>query len=189
MLSFYLSLLETEEEKKKMTEIYEQYRYYCIFIAKKLLDNHEDAEDAAHSAFIEIIKHKQKYFALECSDFRASLVVIVKNKAIDILRRRKKESADGADALGDVADDAPSAVEILSYQEEYNLLRKALKNITPSYSNVLTLKYFEDMSNAEIADTLDTNKKNVEVMLYRAKLSLRKELEKLKGASNEASRL
>lgn len=189
MLSFYLSLLETEAEQQKMTEIYEQYRYYCIFIAKKLLTNHDYAEDATHAAFIEIIKRKDKYFSMECSDFRASLVVIVKNKAYDILRLRKKESADDADSIGDIVDDAPSAAEILSYQEEYDLLRKALKEITPSYSNILMLKYFEDMSNSEIAEILQTNKKNVEVMLYRAKTSLRNTLNKMKGGANEATRL
>jgi len=189
MLSFYLSLLETEEEKQKMTEIYEKYKYYSIFIAKKLLDNHEDAEDATHAAFIEIIKRKDKYFAMECSDFRASLVVIVKNKAIDILRLKKKEDVNGADPLEDIKDDAPSVEEILSYQEEYDLLRKALNEIAPSYNNILTLKYFEDLSNGEIAEILQTNKKNVEVMLYRAKKSLLNALDKMKGASDETARL
>jgi len=181
VLTIYLSMLETEEEKKKMADIYEQYRYYCIFIAKKLLENHEDAEDATHSAFIEIIKRKEKYFAMECSDFRASLVVIVKNKAIDILRRKKKESVGMTEPLEDVEDNKPSISEILSVQEEYDLLRAALKKIAPSYSNILTLEYFEDLSIPEIAERLDKNKKNVEVTLYRARISLRETMEKMKG--------
>lgn len=189
MLQLYISLLETEEEKQKMTEIYEQYKYYCIFIAKKLLTSPDDAEDATHAAFLEIIKHKKKYFTLGCSDFRASLVVIVKNKAYDILRLRKKERAEDADSLDDMPDDIPSVEDILSIQEEYDLLRTALKKLTPSYNQILTLKYFENLSNAEIADELDTNKKNVEVMLYRAKISLRKALIELKGEPNELTKL
>ena len=185
MLPLYLSLLETEEEKQKMTQIYDQYKYYCVYIAKKLLTNHDDAEDATHAAFIEIIKRKEKYFALKRSDFRAALVVIVKNKAYDILRLRKKEGATAADLADDIADDTPSALEILLHDEDYDLLRSALKELTPSYSNILLLKYFEDMSNSEIAEALQTNNKNVEVRLYRAKNRLRQTIERMKGASNE----
>lgn len=189
MLSYYISILETEEEKKKMTEIYEEHRQYCVFIAKKLLNNLDDAEDATHAAFMEIIKHKNKYLALRCSDFRALLVVIVKNKAYDILRLRKKERADDTDMIGYTADDTPPVDEVIINFEEYELLREALKKLAPSYNNILTLKYFEDKSNSEIAENLQTNNKNVEVMLYRAKNSLRKTLAKMKGTSDETTRV
>lgn len=190
MLALYISLLDTDEEKQKMSEIYEKYRYYCIYIAKKLVENSADAEDATHMAFLEIIKDKKKYFAMECSDFRAVLVVIVKNKAIDILRERKRQRAKDDEPLGDnIKDEAPSVVELLSSQEDYDMLRKALKELSPSYNQVLTLKYFEDLCNAGIAEALNTNKKNVEVLLYRAKVSLRKAMDKMKGEANELTKL
>ncbi len=189
MLSFFKSLIETEEEKQKMADIYEEYRYYCIYIAKQLLRNHDDAEDATHAAFLEIIARKEKYFAMECSDFRASLVVIVKHKAIDILRQHKKENVDDVDPIDDLTAIVPSADEIVAIQEEYNMLRKALKELSPSYDNILTLKYFEGYNNSEIANILHTKKKNVEIALYRAKTSLRIKLNKMEGDSNGTPRL
>lgn len=189
MLSFYLSILENEEDQQKMTDIYEKYKYYCIYIANIMLHGLTDAEDATHAAFMEIIKHKGKYFAMECSVFRAHLVVIVKRKAIDIIRLRKKESAHDEDSLSNTPDEDISIEYDLLHKEEYELLRKALKELTPSYSNILTMKYFEDLSNAEIADALQTNKKNVEVKLTRARISLRKALLKIKGAADETTRV
>ena len=42
----YLSVLDTEEEKDKFTEVYEQYRHFCWYVANQLLEDAQMAEDA-----------------------------------------------------------------------------------------------------------------------------------------------
>ena len=60
-LTIYLSMLDTEQERKKMTDIYEEYKYALLHYAMKIMRNQDMAEDAVHNAFISIIQKKQKY--------------------------------------------------------------------------------------------------------------------------------
>ena len=50
--------------------------------------------------------------------------------------------------------------------------------INPLYAQVLYLSFYEDMSNAEISSVIGKSKRQVEMLIYRAKDSLRKALEK-----------
>ena len=48
---FYLSLLETEEQKKNFTEIYQRNRERMYRTAFAILGQKEEAENAVHDAF------------------------------------------------------------------------------------------------------------------------------------------
>jgi len=90
LLAFYLSLLDTEEEKSKLEKLYIEYKSLMKFTASKILSNEVLAEDAVHDAFIkltryldgieEIISHKTKSF----------VVITVRNIALDMLEKEKK---------------------------------------------------------------------------------------------------
>jgi len=54
MLNIYLAMLETQEDKDKMTELYETYREYLCNIAQSILHSKDDAEDVLHEAFLRI---------------------------------------------------------------------------------------------------------------------------------------
>ena len=73
LLTVYLSMLDTEQERKKMTDLYEEHKYTLLHYAMKIIRNQEMAEDAVHNAFISIIKKKEKFFYLDCRDFRRSV--------------------------------------------------------------------------------------------------------------------
>jgi len=89
MLAIYLSMLDTEQERKKMTDLYEEHKYALLHYAMKIMRNQDMAEDAVHNAFISIIQKKEKYLNLDGMDFRRSAVIIVRHKCFDILRKQK----------------------------------------------------------------------------------------------------
>nr|WP_244969169.1 sigma factor [Tissierella praeacuta] len=89
MLTLYLSMLDNEQERKKMTDLYKEHKYVLLRYAIKITCNQSMAEDAVHNAFISIIEKKEKYLKLDCMYFRRSAVIIVRNKCIDILRKQK----------------------------------------------------------------------------------------------------
>lgn len=51
MLGLYLSLVESEEEKQLIEELYNNNKQVMYNIAFKNLHNSSDAEDAVHEAF------------------------------------------------------------------------------------------------------------------------------------------
>ena len=73
LLSIYISMLDTEQERQKMTDLYEEHKYALLNYAMTILRNQDMAEDAVHNAFISIIKKKEKYLNLDCRDFRRSV--------------------------------------------------------------------------------------------------------------------
>jgi len=87
LLTIYLSMLDTEQVRKKMTDLYEEHKYALLHYAMKIMRNQDMAEDAVQNTFISIIQKKEKYLDLDCRDFRRSAVIIVRNKCIDIFMK------------------------------------------------------------------------------------------------------
>ncbi len=56
MFFFYLSLLESDEDKSKFTKLYSKYAKLMKYVALQKLDDEHLAEDAVHNAFMNIIK-------------------------------------------------------------------------------------------------------------------------------------
>ena len=57
-------------------------------------------------------------------------------------------------------------------------MHEALKRLNKEYRQVLVLVYLEDFQNEQVASIMGKSKKQVENLVYRAKLSLKSELEK-----------
>ena len=57
MLTLYLQMLDTPEEKVRFEEVYLTYRGLMYHTANRILHNRQDAEDAVHNAFLQVIKH------------------------------------------------------------------------------------------------------------------------------------
>ena len=73
-----------------------------------------------------------------------------------------------------------------NYLREERKLRvhSALSRISAEYGRILFLKFFEELSNEEIARILGKTKRQVENQLWQAKQAMKKELEK-EGFSGE----
>ncbi|MBR6242120.1 MAG: sigma-70 family RNA polymerase sigma factor [Ruminococcus sp.] len=56
-------------------------------------------------------------------------------------------------------------------------VHKAMRKLSPDYQQVLWLTYFEDMSNKEAAAVMKKSVRSIESLLYRARKSLRSQLE------------
>jgi RNA polymerase sigma-70 factor (ECF subfamily) len=58
------------------------------------------------------------------------------------------------------------------------MVHHALSKINSDYGTILYLKFFEDLTNEQIAKVTKKNKRQIENLIYQAKQSLRAELEK-----------
>jgi RNA polymerase sigma-70 factor (ECF subfamily) len=179
MLSFYLSMLETDEERKKMEEIYEEYKDLMARVASKYSSTQEDIEDAVHDSFVEIIKHKDTIFSKTRSEVRRYIMNTVKNERIDLHRKESHhEEVPLDDYRNTMSDDDFVMDEIVIGKERYDLVRSALKEIDETSRVILEMKYTLDFSYAEIAKRLNIKVKYVETRLKRAKDRLRFALER-----------
>lgn len=180
MLTFYINMLETEQERKKMADIYEEHKHALLIYALKVTGyNQAMAEDAVHNAFLSIIKEKEKYFYLDSRDFRFSSVIIVRNKCIDLLRKEKPYADIPIDELEIFLESNEKPIdEQAVISSEYAAIRRHMANIDEISRQVLIMKYALGMSYKEIGEKLNMTPKHVDTRILRAKEKVRKLAEK-----------
>jgi RNA polymerase sigma-70 factor (ECF subfamily) len=177
MLAVYLSILDTEQEKHKMSELYEANKAIMLRYAVKITQNQAMAEDAVHNAFLSVIKHKDKYLSLSNEDFLTRTIIIVKCKCIDIIRRNNSLAKFELDCE-EHADDSQElpALEKIMASEAYERIRRQLDLLDEISKLVLEMKYLLGKTYKEIGDELDLTPKHVETRIRRAKSKVRKSL-------------
>lgn len=168
-MMIYLSMIETSEDRDLFEAIYIQYRYLMLHVANKILQNHHDAEDAVHEAFIAIIKNIKKFSDVESPKTRSLIVLIVERKAIDILRKKHKENLAeiNEDIIG-IEVPAPGDLGIAD----------VIVRLAANHREVLLMRYDIGLTNREIAILLGITESGVRKLLGRAKRELRSELQK-----------
>jgi RNA polymerase sigma-70 factor (ECF subfamily) len=172
-------MLETEQERKKMTDLYNEHKHALLHYAMKIMTNQDMAEDAVHNSFISIIQKKEKYLNLDYKDFRRSAIIIVRNKCIDILRKPKPFANKSIEELEIFleSDDVPVDEQVI-FESEYELIRKYINSIDEISKQVLLMKYILNMSYKEIGEELSMTPKHVGTRITRAKEKVRKLIDK-----------
>ena len=151
------------------TELYQQHAGRLFRLAQLILQDPHDAEDAVQEAFLTLARKKDFYRAMSGEKLSAALTVIVKSRAIDILRKRR-DSAD-AELIEHTLPDA--AVSVTSGI----LLEEAIAQLPGRQRDVLLLACADGFSPAEIAEMTGLTKENVRKLLYRAKKQVRAYME------------
>jgi len=161
MLMIYLQMLETEEDRTKFELIYQYYKGLLHEEAYKIVRNEHDADDAMHEAFLAIIENFTKISNICSLKTRAYFVVIVRRKAIDILRERSKIAEFGESWYR--AESSESMDEIDSVIEE----------LPDHYKELLILRFAIGLTTVEIAKLQGKPLTAVRKMLTRARSKLR----------------
>ncbi|MBO6230560.1 MAG: RNA polymerase sigma factor [Ruminiclostridium sp.] len=173
MLSFYLSMVETEEQKSFVENVYIQYEQDLYKVALSILHNKQDAEDAVHDTFIQIVKNIDKIMQIDRPKLRGFLVIISRNCSINIYRKRKK------DAHFDIDDeDQPEAADdfdleqSITNKQEQEKVREALNKMNDDQRSIILMRYFYDMSLDSISSELNISYEAVRKRLDRARSAL-----------------
>jgi RNA polymerase sigma-70 factor (ECF subfamily) len=136
----------------------------------KRTENENDAEDITiqtfSKAFDKINTYNDSYV------FKTWLITISKNIHIDLVRKRKKNILDtrgNGEAIKKMLDDAPTIEDRLIQEQNLADLLRDIKKLKPHYQEVINLRYFNELSYADIAEKLNDPINNVKVKLLRAK--------------------
>ncbi|MVB10008.1 hypothetical protein CAFE_06790 [Caprobacter fermentans] len=84
MLIFFLSMLETDEDKNKFTLLYEKYRKLLFYVANQILKDDYLSEDAVHQTFLKIIDNLEKISEVDCHKTKSYLHHILLSSATNI---------------------------------------------------------------------------------------------------------
>lgn len=150
-------------------ELYERYSDKVYRKCLSFVKDREKAEDFTHDIFLKLIMRIGTF--KETSKFSTWLFSITYNYCMDQLRLTKKMGETELDDNIDVEDDAEDAEMV---EMEAGQLRKALETISVQERTILLMKYQDDFSIKDIADTFGLTESAVKMRLKRTKEKLKK---------------
>ncbi len=185
MLSFYLALVD-EEDQSKFEEIYYAYSKQMFFLANSILNNKMDAEDAVHEVFLNIaVKHMKTVKNIPSEDdLRNYILKATKNTALNILKKKSKTVSLDTDfnpdsVLEKVTDN--SFKDSICEQVNYDSLVDAVSSLDGKYRDVIYFHYVIGLTLQETATLLNRKFATVNTQIVRGKRIL---LETLKTGGN-----
>lgn len=169
MLSMLLAMLETEEDRERFLKLHGTYEKKLYAVAVRVLGDRTAAEDAVQQTWLQLIRRWDRVSGLAWSETEGYLVTAVKNVAVDMLRKERREEA----LPEDWDPPAPEAGET-----DYRYLVSLIRALPESYRRVLELKCMEEESNREIARRLGLKESTVATRVLRGRTMLAAALEK-----------
>lgn len=171
-------------DENAIAELKLKYGKLCLYTAKRILSQHEDAEECVNSAYYDIWNNIPPD---DPEELRTYLCRIVKNKAIDKLKyntaaKRSQQFSVSLDELSECIPDhsanEPSAAELAGMISSFLRTQDELRR------KVFVRRYWYGDSLCEIAVMYDLNEKTVATYLFRTRKKL-KEFLKKEGYYNE----
>lgn len=152
-----------------------RYRENLIYFIYRYVNNLHLAEELAQDVFVEVLLHKERY------NFKASLktylFTIARNKAVDYIRRHKREVL--VEEFGEeysIEDKNELEAHILKEVDKV-LLYQCMKQLKVEYQQAIYLVDIEQMSYQSVAEVLNKSVSQMKVLIHRARKSLKKHME------------
>lgn len=162
-------MIDGPKDKIKFEQLYHRYCGLMFHVARKILNNDQNAEDAVSEAFLAIAKNINKISRICTHKTRAYVVIIVERKAIDIYRAKQRR--------GEAEfDEAYEGAVILAPAD--NAAAQAMARLPDKYRELLYLKHYCGYSSKEIAKIMNMSDDMVRRTLSDARKRLKEELEK-----------
>jgi RNA polymerase sigma-70 factor (ECF subfamily) len=163
-----------------------QYQNGVFRLALSVLDDPVEANEATQDTFIAALAALEGY--RENSSFKAWLYTIALNISRNRLRKRRtieRLNRTLQNIFRVQSQRPPSPEETVIRNEKDAALWAALKSLGEKQRTPIVLRYFHDLSTAEIAEILQINEGTVSSRLHIGRERLRTELEQQSGFSGE----
>ncbi|SMF19472.1 RNA polymerase sigma-70 factor, ECF subfamily [Azospirillum oryzae] len=139
-------------------------------LARRLTGNEAEAEDVVQDAFLQVWQRRTQWSDDGGARFTTWLYRVVVNRCIDHKRRPVGQDLE---SVAEPSDSAPDAVSTIHRRQVAARLLDAQNRLTPQQRAAVTLFYYENLSNADIAAVMQISVGAVESLLKRARQQLR----------------
>jgi RNA polymerase sigma-70 factor, ECF subfamily len=137
-----------------LRELYDSAAPKLFGLALRILTRHEWAEEVLQESFVNIWRHAGDY-RRGLSAPMTWMSAIVRNRALDHLRRVDTQETEWSDALDDlVASGEPDPETLSAVSLEARRLDGCMQQLEAAQRQAVALAYLRDQSHSEIAETL-----------------------------------
>jgi len=161
-------------DQQAFTHIVEAYQKPVYNLCYRMLNNAEDAEDAAQETFLRAYRSINQFD--HSRQFSTWLLSIAAHYCIDQIRKNRMTIISLEDQPNqEIPDKLPGPESTLSKREEQDRMRLLLEKLNPTDRAAVIMYYWYNYSYDEIAQSLSLSESAVKSRLHRA----RKEMARL----------
>ena len=170
--------------------LYTETCQHMFFLAKSIVKSDEEAMDIIHDSYICVFQKLDNIKNL--SGFKSYLRTTVVNRCKNYLSKKKPlylsdMTEDGEDfELEDIDGEIPD--ELLENKDVIECVRRVVESLPEEQRMCVILRYYDEMSLQEIANTLEVSLGTVKSRLSRASKKMRDEIERLEKEENKKFR-
>lgn len=170
--------------------LYTETCQHMFFLAKSIVKSDEEAMDIIHDSYICVFQKLDNIKNL--SGFKSYLRTTVVNRCKNYLSKKKPlylsdMTEDGEEfELEDIDGEIPD--ELLENKDVIECVRRVVESLPEEQRMCVILRYYDEMSLQEIADTLEVSLGTVKSRLSRASKKMRDEIERLEKEENKKFR-
>jgi RNA polymerase sigma-70 factor, ECF subfamily len=169
-------------DSKALEALYNRYSSLLYTLIKKIVIDDVVAKDVLSDVFV-IIWRKINLYDFKSNDAYTWLVTITRNKAVDSLRRKRNSS--NVELYDDeyenkyILPNLSRLIDPLELEKVTSIkgdIESALNKLTPAQQFVISLAYYEGLTQAEIAERLNipvtTVKSKIKIALSNLRINL-----------------
>jgi RNA polymerase sigma-70 factor (ECF subfamily) len=146
-------------------ELVNEHQQAAFTAAWRILNDQEMAHDTVQEAFLRILRHHEQYDADR--PFRSWLLRIVRNLAIDALRRRRRfDHPDRLDGVAAPTTSSAAAMEGLELRERVALV---LADLPDKYRDIIVMREMDGLPAETIAAQIGVDYSTTRWRLHQAR--------------------
>ena len=148
--------------------MYREHHAMVFRTAYRVTGNAPDAEDVLQTVFLRMVRREDSADAIEHPENYLRRAAV--HAALDLVRARRSNAAVDLDRLPATGGSRPDDGDLKEH------LRQALSQLPERSAEIFTLRFFEGLTNPEIAEALGISSITVAVTLHRTRRELQKKL-------------
>lgn len=169
-----IKLIARTDPRHAIDLVVRKYRDRLFHHAVYVLKDYEEAVDVCQDVFIKAMRER-RFFDPEFK-MKAWLFRVTSNQCFNIVRDRRRRSTI-LDSVPRRNAAEPNQIDLVFTSEQQENILAAMRHLTRAHSEILMLRYYSDLSYAEIADVLGIKLGTVMSRLSRAKRKLMEVME------------
>jgi RNA polymerase sigma-70 factor, ECF subfamily len=165
------------QQVKALDVLYDRYSKLVYSTAVQLLNSVEEAEEVTQETFLRLWQRSGIYQPQRGS-LSGFLITVTRSRSLDRLRARsaRHQKLQRIQTFTDGVSPYDPPLEFVTVQERSNMVREALKQLSPDDRQILETAYYEGLSQSEIANRdgipLGTVKSRARQALKKLRISL-----------------
>lgn len=156
-------------DKEAFEELILKYRDNAVNFATRFVHDYYIAEDIVQECFAYLYVNRGKY-NIKFS-FKTYLFTMIKNKAIDYIRKWNRVSPYSEVEINEINTNSPE--EIYLQKEENEEINQNIKKLKDDYRTVVYLIDYEGFTYKETATIMKKTVSQIKIMVYRARKKLK----------------